>query len=324
MFGWLTGSERAAFVARNHRAEISAGQHVVSALSAMRRRLSERFQELNQMTNDEVNAAGALLNSVVERARSYVRESQQALARLEGDGDDSFGQLLSSQSTLLRDHAREMSSRAAEQDARARQAAASAKSIGDLAVSIDWLASEARLIAVNARIESARLGAHSAGFEVLAAEMKRLSDEVAVANDRVAELAARLGDDLPWIAKHACDLRVTMQSFTRIASDKLEETERGVCHLRADILHLSRSGSLAVEEILRDSRAALSHLQFQDVVVQELRSIDGKIRETQVEVAQTLAADERTIEAIPSPEYVTVGRGADGPKIAEAGEITLF
>jgi methyl-accepting chemotaxis protein len=290
----------------------------------MRRRLSERVQVLNQMTNDEVNAAGTLLNNVVERARSYVRESQQALGRLDGEGDDSVSQLLSSQSTLLRDHAHDMSSRAAEQDARARRAAASAKSIGDLAASIDWLASEARLIAVNTRIESARLGAHSSGFEVLAAEMQRLSDEVAVANDRVAELAARLGDDLPWIAEHACDFRVTMQSFTRVAADKLEETERGVSHLRADILHLSRSGSLAVEDILRDSRAALSHLQFQDVVVQELRSIDGKIRETQMEVAQALSADERTIEAIPSPEYVTLGRGADGPKMAEAGKITLF
>jgi methyl-accepting chemotaxis protein len=254
-----------------------------------------------------------------------VQESQQSLGRLEGDGQDSVGQLLSSQSTLLRDHAREMSARAAQQDERARQASAAAKSIGDLAASIDRLAGEARLLAVNARIESARLGAHSAGFEVLASEMQRLSDEVAVANDRVAELAARLGDDLPWIAEHANDLRHTMESFTKVAANQLEETERSVTHLRAEVLNLSRAGSVAVEDILRDSRAALSHLQFQDVVSQELRAVDARIRETQVEVAQALDVDGATIAAIPQADYVTLGAAdEDGPQVAQAGEVTLF
>src|ERR1700741_2900307 len=99
----------------------------------MRQRLGGRVERLNRMTTHEVNAAGALLSNVVERARSYVRESQSALSRVEGDGEDSIGKLLSSQSKLLRDHAREMSGRAAEQDERARQAATAAKSIADLA-----------------------------------------------------------------------------------------------------------------------------------------------------------------------------------------------
>jgi methyl-accepting chemotaxis protein len=327
VFGWLTGSDRAASqpAVQNRRADPSVSQWVISSISTLRRRLVDRVERLNRMTNDEVASAGQLLNDVVERARRYVQESQQALGRLEGNGEDSVGQLLSSQSKLLRDHAREMSGRAAQQDERARQAAAAAKSIGDLAASIDRLAGEARLLAVNARIESARLGAHSAGFEVLASEMQRLSDEVAVANDRVAELAARLGDDLPWIAEHANDLRRTMESFTKVSANQLEETERSVTHLRSEVLNLSRAGSVAVEDILRDSRAALSHLQFQDVVSQELRAIDGRIRETQVEVAQALDADPATIAAIPQADYVTLGAADENvPQVAQAGEVTLF
>lgn len=327
MFGWLTGSERTLTqpATQSRRAEASVSHWVITAISAMRKRLVERVERLNRMTTDEVAAAGVLLNDVVERARRYVQESQVALGRLEGNGQDSVAQLLGSQSNLLRDHAREMSGRAAQQDERARQAAAAAKSIGDLAASIDRLAGEARLLAVNARIESARLGAHSAGFEVLASEMQRLSDEVAVANDRVAELAARLGDDLPWIAEHACDLRIAMEGFTKVAATQLEETERSVNHLRSDILNLSRAGSLAVEDILRDSRAALSHLQFQDVVSQELRAMDSRIRDTQVEVAQALDADGSTIAAIPAADYVTLGGTADdGQQVAAAGDVTLF
>lgn len=326
MFGWLTGIDRyvARSSSRSGAADVSAGAWVVGALSTMREKLVDRIEGLNQMTNDDVSAAGHLLNHVVERARRYVQESQHALGRLEGDGEDSVGQLLSAQSALLRDHAREMSGRAAQQDERARQAAAAAKSIGDLAASIDRLASEARLLAVNARIESARLGAHSAGFEVLASEMQRLSDEVAVTNDRVAELAARLDQDLPWIAEHARELRQKMEGFTRVAANQLEQTEHSVNVLRTDILNLSRSGNVAVEDILRDSFAALSHLQFQDVVSQELRSMDARIRETQLEVANKLSADADTIAAVPPAEYVPLGAGSAGAQIAATGDVTLF
>ena len=279
---------------------------------------------MNQMTADEVTSAARLVNEVVERARSYVHESQRTLARIEGQGQDSVGQLLEAQSAMLREHVREMSGRAAAQDERARHAAAAAKSIAELAMAIERLAGEARLLAVNARIESSRLGAHSAGFEVLAAEMQRLSDEVAGANERVSELAARLGTDLPWIAQHARDLRGAMEGFASSSASRLEDTERGVHALRADVAGISRAGGAAMEEILRASRGALSHLQFQDVVAQELRMMDAKMRETHVAVAEALGADAAQLAAIPAAEYMTQGAEFDGPQIAPSGEVVLF
>ena len=331
MFGWLARSDRTIDSAKQDQGASDGGKlrAVGSLLSGMREKLSRRIQQVNQMTSDEVTAAGSLINEVVERARQYVQDSQKALSEVEGEGQDGLGQLLNTQSAMLRDHVRDMSGRAAAQDERARQASAAAKSIGDLAQSIERLASEARLLAVNARIESSRLGAHSAGFEVLASEMQRLSDEVAGANERVSELAARLGNDLPWIAQHARDLRGAMESFASAAAMRLEDTERGINSFRGNLGKLSRAGGMAMEDILRSSRAALSHLQFQDVVAQELRMMDAKMRDTHVEIARTLGADHAAIAAIPAAEYMTQGMAGgntdnEGPQAAPSGEVMLF
>jgi methyl-accepting chemotaxis protein len=328
VFRWLVRSEQYPAPRQERSANVADSKlHTIrGVLVSMRQRLGLRIRELNQMTADEVTAAARLLDEAVERARSYVDESRRAVERIEGrDEHEHVGKLLGSQSALLRDHAREMSGRAAVQDERARQAAAAAKSIGDLAGTIDRLAGEARLLAVNARIESARLGAQSAGFQVLASEMQRLSDEVAGANDRVSELAVRLGSDLPWIAQHARDLRTALDSFAMAAADRLAETERGVATLREDIATISRAGGAAMADILRMSRAALSHLQFQDVVAQELRIFDAKLRETHVQIAQALGADSAELAAIPAAEYVTQGAALDNAApIAPSGDVVLF
>jgi methyl-accepting chemotaxis protein len=304
--------------------DISRLRRVIGMYRAVRSRVSARVLQLNQLTGDEVAAVASLLNEVVERARSYVSDSQRALAKIDGHGHEGVGRLIGTQATMMREQVREMSGRAAAQDERARQAAAAAKTIADLAQSIERLASEARLLAVNARIESSRLGAHSAGFEVLASEMQRLSDEVAGANERVSELAARLGTDLPWIAQHARDLRGAMETFAVSAADRLEETERGVSALRLELTNVSRAGGVAMEDILKASRGALSHLQFQDVVAQELRLLDAKLRETHVEIAKELGADESTIAEIPAAEYETEGGGAQDPQLAAPGDVVLF
>jgi methyl-accepting chemotaxis protein len=294
-------------------------------LHALREKLGGRIQYLNRMTATEISAAASLLNDVVEHAREYVTESQHTLARIDGRGQDSVAKLLATQSLLLRNHSREMSGRAAAQDERAGHAAGAAKNIQDLAVSIERLAGEARLLAVNARIESSRLGAQSAGFEVLASEMQRLSDEVAGTNERVRELAERLARDLPAIAHHARELRTATDQFAQTAALQLDETERGVHELQSEVASISHAGGAVMGAILTASRAALSHLQFQDVVAQEMRLMDAKLRETHIEVARTLGADATALASIPAAEYVTLGMDAgEAPPIAPAGEVTLF
>lgn len=288
-------------------------------LTDFRELLVKRVRSINETTSTEVREAAHFLNAVVESARTYITDSQRALS-----GNDSIGQLLSKQAEFLRKHAAEMSDRAAAQDERARQAAAAAKSIADLAASIERLAGEARLLAVNARIESSRLGAHSAGFEVLAAEMQRLSDEVASTNERVGELAGRLGHDLPWIAQHARDFRRAMEDFSTTATMQLDDTERGVLDLRNQVQRAAKAGGVVIEDILRASQAALSHLQFQDVVAQDLRQLDGLARGAQMETLQLLDADPSVLAEIPDAEYQTAGEGLSGPAMSPSGEVMLF
>ena len=93
-------------------------------LNDFREALVRRVRAINETTGQEVREAAHFLNAVVESARTYVQDSQRALARLQGEGNDSIGQLLGKQTEFLRKHSSEMSERAAAQDERARGAAA--------------------------------------------------------------------------------------------------------------------------------------------------------------------------------------------------------
>ena len=325
MKGWFARAERVAAAPSETGIDGSKLRKSTQAITAFRDKLIKRVRRVNETTAQEVTEAARYLNTVVEVARGYVSNSQKALGRLHVAGEDNLAHLLMAQSKFLRSHAREMSERAALQDERARQAAAAAKSIADLAASIERLAGEARLLAVNARIESSRLGAQSAGFEVLASEMQRLSDEVATTNERVGELANRLGQDLPWIAQHARDFRKEMDGFSSTATMQLDDTERAVNELRAQLKAASSGSGMIMEDILRASGAALSHLQFQDVVAQELRQLDGAARQAQIESLASLGADAEIVSEVPEAEYTTVGDSIDlQPPIASSGEVMLF
>ena len=324
VWAWLTKSNNGHALDDAPGLDSAKLRKMSSAISDFREKLVKRVRTVNETTSNEVKEAAHFLNAVVISARAYVADSQKALSRLQGEGNDSIGQLLSKQSEFLRKHATDMSERAAAQDERARNAALAAKSIADLAASIERLAGEARLLAVNARIESSRLGAQSAGFEVLASEMQRLSDEVASTNERVGELAGRLGHDLPWIAQHARDFRHAMEDFSATAGVQLDETERGVTELRMQVTRASKAGSAAIEDILRASQAALSHLQFQDVVAQELRMLDGQARDAQVQALKSAEAEPAVVAEVPDAEYTTMGGAEAGSPVTASGEVMLF
>jgi methyl-accepting chemotaxis protein len=302
VFRWLSNSGHSTpSHVEQPQSDASQLRRVTSVLRGLRSKIGQRVSQLNQLAGDEIAAAANLMQEVVDRSTAYTQESERSLFKVEGRGAGGIGNLIATQASMLRDEVRSMAGRAAQQDERARHAAAAAKSIADLAQAIERLASEARLLAVNARIESSRLGAQSAGFEVLASEMQRLSDEVAGTNERVSELAARLGTDLPSIAQHARDLRSAMESFAVSASDRLQETETGVNALKQELDQLSRASNGAMEDILKASRGALSHLQFQDVVAKELRNFDARVQEAHVEIAQAMGADANALAEIPPP-----------------------
>jgi methyl-accepting chemotaxis protein len=325
VFAWFARSERESTLSTAD-ADDGKVRRGSQALTAFRDLLVQRVRSVNQTTAQEVSEAARHLSEIVERARDYVDNSQRALARLQGQGDDSLGRLIAAQASFLRGHAHEMSDRAAAQDERARGAAASAKSIADLAASIERLAGEARLLAVNARIESSRLGAQSAGFEVLASEMQRLSDEVAQTNERVGELAGRLGQDLPWIAQHARDFREAMEVFANTTRVQLDDTEKGVTELRTLVSNVARTGTTVMEDIMGGSRAALSHLQFQDVVSQKLRQLDTLAHKAQVETLHLLGAEPEVITEVPNAEYTMLG-GVDSDALSQqpaSGDVMLF
>ncbi|MET0386535.1 MAG: methyl-accepting chemotaxis protein [Polyangiales bacterium] len=292
----------------------------------LRQQLVARIRAVNDTTSDEVRRAAQSLQHVVDCARNYASENQHTLTRMQDLSTDNIGMLLNRRSELLRTHAGDMSGRALAQDERARNAALTAKSIAELAISIERLAGETRLLAINARIESSRLGARSSGFSVLAAEMKRLSDEVAKTNERVSDLAGLLGQALPWIAQHARDVRQVMEEFSHTAETYLEETDRGVKSLGDQMRSASFASNTVIEELMRASQNALSHLQFQDVVAQDLRRLDTHARQAQLDALQLMEASQSVLSEVPDADYTTLGEAhGELPKHAPSpGDVNLF
>jgi methyl-accepting chemotaxis protein len=299
-------------------------------LARLREQIRTRITEINAMTEREVLEAGNSVHGIVARASSHIHQIQEVLSgmtdrsRSETGGHQSgVSAAIAEQSLVLREHVADLTTRAASQDDCARAAWAESAVIVKAAGVIDKLAREARMLALNARIEASRSGGGGGtnGFGVIAEEMQRLAKEVVAANDLVQNVAVRLGDILPAVANQAREIRASAAAFAASSATKITEVEAGVSQLQNEVSETLRASDVAVEAILRSSREALSHLQFQDVAAQQLMQIDGWIHEMQFAEA---AGHQPSLVAVVPPMHVEIGGGQSAVYTEDAGEVLLF
>jgi methyl-accepting chemotaxis protein len=306
---------------------VSHTSHDIGALLAgARREVWEHLTHVIQASEAEVMAAARAVMDVADRTRTQIERSRSVLVGLEDARRGGISEVVREQSLMLREHVDDMSQRVKAQDEQAHDALAQVAAIGGLARQIAKMASEAQLLALNARIESSRLAGQSQGFNVVATEMMRLSNEVAAANQRVTQVADRLCAILPTLAQGAHDLRGRVDEFAQRAGERLEEVDRKVNALHAEVTEVVRGADAALGAVVRHSQEALSHLQYQDVAAQELRRIDTRLHDLQVAAARSLG-DVHAVAAIEPPRqpvHVTAAEGGDAGMVAEPGQVLLF
>jgi hypothetical protein len=115
-----------------------------------------------------------------------------------------------------------------------------------------------------------------------------------------------------------------MENFSSTTTNQLDETERSVSELRMQINKASKAGGAVIEDIMRASQAALSHLQFQDVVAQDLRQLDSVARAAQLEALNAAGADAGLLAEVPPSDYATVSDGQGGAPVSAPGEVLLL
>jgi methyl-accepting chemotaxis protein len=298
---------------------------ISGALGAFRGRMASRIREINGMTEREVLSAGESVHTIVGSASAHVDQIKKVLSGLTGDiGNQQASGVtatIAEQSAMLREHVTDMTTRAAAQDEFARSAQAQSGSILATAGIIAKLAREAKTLALNARIEAARSEDHADGFGVIAAEMQRLANEVASANTRVQDWASKLSLVLPAVAEQAREIRAHVDAFASSSTLKIAEVESGVAQLRDDVARTLRASDETIESILRASREALSHLQFQDVAAQSIMQVDAWIRDIQVAAAKS---DGDGVDTIAPPMHTELGGGKTDVSAVDAGEIMMF
>ncbi|HEY0476567.1 MAG TPA: hypothetical protein VGD37_03535 [Kofleriaceae bacterium] len=292
---------------------------MLDRLRRTRERVIARVRQVNQTTETDVLAAGRHVQRVVEVAHRHIARLREVLAGPVGNEDSDLGRAIRSQSEHVRQHTSSVGKVVAEHASQVAAVAESVRSITAAARDIERLNAAARVLSINARIEASR-SSGSAVFSTIASEMQQLSKAIAGANKTVYDLAATMEKTVPQLLRHSQHLAQVVEGYAHEARDRIEAVDRRVAELRSEVGNVLADSDNALAEVVSESHAALSKMQFQDVCAQSLLQIDGWI----ADVSHQLAADFGVRGDIPPVAHTTVGNDDVEVNRREAGEVMLF
>jgi ABC-type transporter Mla subunit MlaD len=293
----------------------------IDRLRRLRERIIARVREVNKTTEDDVLAAGRHVQRVVEVAHRHIARLRDVLAGPVGNEDSDLARAIRSQSDHVRQHVSSVGKAVSEHAGQVAAVAEQVRSITAAAREIERLNSAARVLSINARIEASRSSGSSV-FSTIAHEMQQLSKAIAAANKTVYELANAMDKTIPQLQRQSQSLARVVETYSIEARDRIDAVDRRVEELRAAVGTTLAESDTALAEIVTQSHAALSKLQFQDVCAQGLLQIDGWTAEAQRQVASDFGVDGAV--AIAPAAHTTVTNEDVEVDRREAGEVMLF
>jgi predicted nucleic acid-binding Zn-ribbon protein len=298
---------------------VANGSSTLDRLARVRDRILARVREVNQTTETDVLGAGKHVQKVVEVAHRHIARLREVLSGPVGNEDSDLARAIRSQADHVRTHTSAVSKAVTEHAAGVAAVAGQVRAISSAARDIERLNAAARVLSINARIEASRSGG-SAVFNSIASEMQQLSRAIMAANKTVYELAAAMEQAVPQLVRQNQALARVVEGFAGEARAQIESVDRRVAELRRAVASSLSESDHALAEIVNESHAALSNLQFQDVCAQGLLQIDGWM----AELARHTAADLGVDAAIAAPAQATLGDDDVGIDHHEAGEVMMF
>jgi hypothetical protein len=288
-------------------------------LRKIRERIIARVRQVNKTTEDDVLGAGRHTQRVVEVAHRHIARLREVLAGPVGNEDSDLARAIRSQSDHVRQHTSSVGKAVAEHATQVAAVADQVRSITAAAREIERLNAAARVLSINARIEASR-SAGSAVFSTIANEMQHLSKAIASANKTVCDLANAMEKTVPQLLRQNQTLAHVVEGYSVEARDRIDVVDRRVAELRVAVGTTLAESDTALAEIVTESHAALSKLQFQDVCAQGLLQIDGWV----AELSQQTAADLGVVSDIAPVAHTTVGNDDVEVARSEAGQVMLF
>jgi methyl-accepting chemotaxis protein len=261
-----------------------------------RRRVESRVEAMRTLTEREILACGQVLSAIVETARGIIADNDGALAAAITRSEEST-------TSFIGDMQRDIEA----QEAAVTQVLGLADAMQEAVSAIDSLSQYSDLLSINARIEAARLGDAGAGFAVIAEQTRQLSGTIRGAAERVGTAIGAVRHGLPPVRERASAMQERARAFSEAVAQQMKHGSRDAA---------SAAGAHRLEAVMRLSNEALSHLQFQDPLVQELDAIDRDFAALGDRVARVMAGED-----LPAIQ-------ASAPRSRQAapvsGKVTLF
>lgn len=231
----------------------------------------QRIKEASEISEREALSVGQLLGKIMEVAQRQHASLESSLDQFSDSSEGSIRQVAAAQSEAIANFLDRLSSLIDEQSELARLAALQCEQISKAGSTIEQATIEARILSLNARITAAQNNSDGAAFAAIASEMQALSQTITQANALVGTLATELNKQLPLIARQAAAMREENGRFSGILHGHISRVEETTRKLEGTLRDTMYSGSAHYAQILRSSQRAVSHLQYQDPMVQRLR-----------------------------------------------------
>ena len=300
---------------------IGVAHTALDRIRKVRERVLARVRQVNKTTEDDVLAAGRHVHKVVQVAHRHIARLRDVLAGPVGNEDSDLARAIRDQAEHVRQHSATVSKAVTAHAVQVAAVAEQVRSISAAAREIERLNAAARVLSINARIEASRSHG-SAVFSSIASEMQQLSKGIASANKRVYELASSMAKAVPELVRQNQALARVVERFALEAREQIDTVDLRVNELRAAVATTLSESDHALAEIVAESHAALSKLQFQDVCAQGLLQLDSWF----AELAHEASADLGVEVDIAPPVHATLG--ADDVEVDHdhnnAGDVMLF
>lgn len=298
---------------------VATPKSILDRLGRARERILARIRQVNKTTEDDVLGAGRHVQRVVEVAHRNIARLRDVLAGPVGNEDSDLARAIRSQSDHVRHHTSSVGKAVTEHAAQVAAVAEQVRSITAAAREIERLNAAARVLSINARIEASRSSGSSV-FRTIANEMQHLSKAIQRANKTVTDLATAMEKAVPQLVRQNQALARVVEGYAVEARERIDVVDRRVAELRTAVGSTLTDSDTALAQIVAESHAALSKMQFQDVCAQGLLQIDHWGAELLQQTAEDLGVEANVAPVVPT----TVSNDDVDINRSEAGEVMLF
>ena len=280
-------------------------------LSECRDRIREQISFAKNLSEKEIMTIGEIVQNIVNHTRQYIEESKHAVV-------DNFAEQSLSLSEYL-DSTRQATDM---QNNTVREALTLSDDITKAGLAVDKLANQARLLALNAKIEAARLGSAGSAFSVITEEMNHLSMEIAKTNRLIADSTQAIRVCLPTLAEQATMQIKRLEEFSQTMQGLKESIEESISTT-------NNTSDSHIDQVLNLAYETLSHLQFQDPMIQSVQKIDSMVRRLHNEMNRamgiTVASDAKNASSVETMgTKFAKSSNDDAGDAPDAGEVMLF